>query len=61
MVRSGLLKDVDFTPQLAAMRELPQRHRSLLEGRRIVVASADLMRRYNDEQGGCQDLVRKLR
>ena len=23
------------------MRELPQRHRSLLEGRRIVVASAD--------------------
>ena len=32
---------MDFTAQLGAMRELPQRHRHLLEGRRIVVASAD--------------------
>jgi DNA-binding NarL/FixJ family response regulator len=32
---------VNFTAQLAAMRELPQRNRPLLEGRRLVVASAD--------------------
>ena len=32
---------MNFTAQLAAMRELPQRNRPLLEGRRLVVASAD--------------------
>ena len=41
MVISGRLQDVDCTAQLGAMRELPQRHRHLLEGLRIVVASAD--------------------
>ena len=32
---------MDFTAQLSAMRELPQRHQSMLERRSIVVASAD--------------------
>ena len=32
---------MDFTAQLGAMREHPQRHQPLFEGRRIVVASAD--------------------
>ena len=38
---SGWISDVNYTPQLTSMRELPQRHRNLLEGRRTVIASAD--------------------